>query len=161
MSDHRDAISSLKYFHFTTFFDIVNCQHSLTHIITAELHQLLFILKIFLLMTSVHIICTILQTITCENSKRKRPMGHIAHLRNKFKSINTFEQSYDYILAWIGEGKTHYLLFENWMVLISKALNPLHRRMLCAKIWLVLRYLICQCIFPIWTRGLLIFFANR
>ena len=24
-------------------------------------------------------------------------MGHIAHLRNQFKSMNTFEQSYDYI----------------------------------------------------------------
>ena len=24
-------------------------------------------------------------------------MGHIAHLRNQFKSINTFERSYDYI----------------------------------------------------------------
>ena len=27
----------------------------------------------------------------------KRPMGHIAHLRNQFKSMNTFEQSYDHI----------------------------------------------------------------
>ena len=26
----------------------------------------------------------------------KRPMGHIAHVRNQFKSINTFAQSYDY-----------------------------------------------------------------
>ena len=25
----------------------------------------------------------------------KRPMGHIAHLRNQFKSMDTFEQSYD------------------------------------------------------------------
>ena len=24
-------------------------------------------------------------------------MGHIAHLRNQLKSMNTFEQSYDYI----------------------------------------------------------------
>ena len=29
--------------------------------------------------------------------QNKRPMGHIAHLRNQFKSINTFELSYDYI----------------------------------------------------------------
>ena len=28
--------------------------------------------------------------------KNKRPMGHIAHLRNQFKSMNTFEVSYDY-----------------------------------------------------------------
>ena len=26
----------------------------------------------------------------------KRPMGHIAHLRNQFKSMNPFEPSYDY-----------------------------------------------------------------
>ena len=29
-------------------------------------------------------------------------MGHIAHLRNQFKSMNTFEQSYDYIYNEIG-----------------------------------------------------------
>ena len=29
-------------------------------------------------------------------------MGHIAHLRNQFKSMNTFEQSYDYIYHKIG-----------------------------------------------------------
>ena len=33
-------------------------------------------------------------------------MGHIAHLRNQFKSINTL---------WLGEEKIHYLL-DNWMV---------------------------------------------
>ena len=27
-------------------------------------------------------------------------MGHIAHLRNQFKSINTFEQSYDYMYIY-------------------------------------------------------------
>ena len=27
----------------------------------------------------------------------KRPMGRIAHLRNQFKSMNTFKQSYDYL----------------------------------------------------------------
>ena len=26
-----------------------------------------------------------------------RPMGHIAHLRNQFKSMNTFERSFDHI----------------------------------------------------------------
>ena len=31
----------------------------------------------------------------------KRPMGHIAHLRNQFKSMNTFERSYDYIYKCI------------------------------------------------------------
>ena len=29
--------------------------------------------------------------------KQERPMGHIAHLRKQFKSMNTFEQSYEYI----------------------------------------------------------------
>ena len=29
--------------------------------------------------------------------QKKRQMGHIAHLRNQLKSINKFEQSYDYI----------------------------------------------------------------
>ena len=32
----------------------------------------------------------------------KRPMGHITHLRNQFKSMNTFEWSYDYIYYKIG-----------------------------------------------------------
>ena len=27
----------------------------------------------------------------------KRPMGHLAHLRNQLKSVNTFERSYDHI----------------------------------------------------------------
>ena len=30
-------------------------------------------------------------------NKIKRPMSHIAHLRNQLKSMNTFERSYDYI----------------------------------------------------------------
>ena len=29
----------------------------------------------------------------------KRPMGHIAHLRNQSKSINTFEKSNNYIIT--------------------------------------------------------------
>ena len=34
----------------------------------------------------------------------KRPMGHIAHLRKQFKSINT----YDYIITLIKGRKKHY-----------------------------------------------------
>ena len=43
----------------------------------------------------------------------KRPMGRFAHLRNQFKSINT----YDYIISWITCKRrgTHYFLCENWM----------------------------------------------
>ena len=35
------------------------------------------------------------------DNKNKRPMGHIAHLRNQFKSMNIFERSYDYIYKCI------------------------------------------------------------
>ena len=35
----------------------------------------------------------------------KRSMGHIAHMRNQFKSINTFEKSYDYIITLIRRGQ--------------------------------------------------------
>ena len=36
----------------------------------------------------------------------KMPMDHIVHLRNQFKSINTFEKSYDHNLTLIrSEGK--------------------------------------------------------
>ena len=42
--------------------------------------------------------------------KNKRPMGHIAHLRKQFKSINT----YDNIITLIKRRKkTHYYLYEN------------------------------------------------
>ena len=32
-----------------------------------------------------------------QNMHNKRPMGHIAQLRNQFKSMNTFERRYDYL----------------------------------------------------------------
>lgn len=60
--------------------------------------------------------------------KNKKPMGYIAHL---FKSINTFVQSYDYIIMLIRRGKFSYLLFEYLMVLICKTLCLL--QMLYAK----------------------------
>ena len=42
----------------------------------------------------------------------KRPMGHIAHLRNQFKSINiNFEKSYDYIITIMRTGKTLFFPF--------------------------------------------------
>ena len=28
---------------------------------------------------------------------KQKAMGHIAHLRNQYKSMNTFEQNYDYV----------------------------------------------------------------
>ena len=39
--------------------------------------------------------------------------GPIAHMGNQFKSINTFTQSYDYIITLIMKGKIYYLFFEN------------------------------------------------
>ena len=66
------------------------------------------------------IICTPESTHLKWCHLNKRPMGHIAHLRNQFKSINTFAQSYDYIIALIWRGKNDHLLFDNWMPLISK-----------------------------------------
>ena len=53
-------------------------------------------------------------------------MGHIAHLRKQFKSINT----YDYIITLIKRRKK--TLYDN---LLFFHLNP-HPRMLCAKIGL-------------------------
>ena len=38
-------------------------------------------------------------------------MGHIAHLRNQFKSINTFKKGYDYIITLIRRGKVPYISF--------------------------------------------------
>ena len=32
-----------------------------------------------------------------DRKRNERPMGHITHVRNKFKSVNTFERNYDYI----------------------------------------------------------------
>ena len=43
----------------------------------------------------------------------KRPMGHITHLRNQFKSINTFAQCYDYIIRLILRENNDHLLYDN------------------------------------------------
>ena len=60
----------------------------------------------------------ILVTVFQNNTRGPR---HIAYLRNQLKSINTFEQSYDYIITLIKREKTYDLLFENCMVLICKS----------------------------------------
>ena len=63
----------------------------------------------------------------------KRPVGYIALLRNQFKSISTFAQSYEYIITLIMREKTpNHFLFDDWKVFICKILCPLHPRMLCA-----------------------------
>ena len=61
----------------------------------------------------------------------KRPMWHMAHLRNQFKAINTFEQSYDCIITLNTRGKKRYLPQER-MIFICKTVSLLHLRMLCA-----------------------------
>ena len=62
--------------------------------------------------------------------KNKRPMGHIAHLRKQFKSINT----YDYIITLIKRRKKNIIDFKRiyWFSIWTN-LNPLPPRMLCAK----------------------------
>ena len=37
--------------------------------------------------------------VNAQQFKDKRPIGHIAHLWNQFKSINTFAQSYDHYIT--------------------------------------------------------------
>ena len=67
----------------------------------------------------------------------KRPMGHIAHLRKQFKSINT----YDYITTLIKRRKKTIINFMRiYFFFIWRNLNPLHPRMICAEIgwnWLI------------------------
>ena len=46
-------------------------------------------------------------------------MGHIAHLKNQFKSINTFEKSYDDIYNKIGP----IILEENILKISSKYIS--------------------------------------
>ena len=80
-----------------------------------------------------------------EYSGNKRTMGHITHLRNQFKSINTFEQSYDYIYFKIGQVDQekiftflqfcYYLpMLKGVALTIWTNLNPLYPRMSLVKI---------------------------
>ena len=73
--------------------------------------------------------------ITKKRKRNKRLMGHIAHLRKHFKSINTF----DYIITMIKRRKkTHYYLYENLLVLHLKKLeSPSPKDALC-QVWLKL-----------------------
>ena len=62
-------------------------------------------------------------------NKNKRPMGHIAHLRKQFKSINTN----DYIITLIKRRRKNVINFIRvYWFFIWTNLNPLHPRMLCA-----------------------------
>ena len=60
--------------------------------------------------------------------RKERPMGHIAHLRKQFISLNT----YDLIIKLIKRRKKNYLLYENLMVLhLNKFESPLPKDALC------------------------------
>ena len=62
-------------------------------------------------------------------------MGHIAHQRKQFKSINT----YDYIIMLTKKRKKkHYLLFENLMVLHLNKLEFLSPKDALCQFWLTL-----------------------
>ena len=58
-------------------------------------------------------------------------MGHIAHLRKQFKSINT----YDYIITMIKRRNKNIIILMRikWFFFEQRALNPIHPRILCAK----------------------------
>ena len=76
-------------------------------------------------------------------SINKRLMDHITHLRNQFKSMDTFEQSYDYIIINIswnrpsssgGDFLISLMYFCKVWSLIWTNLNPLHLRILFTKV---------------------------
>ena len=63
-------------------------------------------------------------------------MGHIAHLRKQFKSINT----YDYITLIKRRKKPIINIMRIYFFFIWRKLNPLHPKMICAEIgwnWLI------------------------
>ena len=79
----------------------------------------------------------------------KRPMGHIAHLRNQFKSMNTFEQSYDNIYYKTGPVVQEKKIFQfhecTFTILL---LSPNVKR--CGLVVLEkMIFQICQCIITI------------
>ena len=61
----------------------------------------------------------------------RRPMGHIAHLWNQFKSINTSEKSYDYIKTLIRRGKKPSALSLFWE--LNGLWSPSLKNNLCLK----------------------------
>ena len=71
-------------------------------------------------------ICTILKLW-----RKKRPMGHIVHLRNILQAIHKLEQVSDKTSRLV---KSHiYLSMKNSRALNLTKLNPLHLRMHCVK----------------------------
>ena len=67
------------------------CMSMETMILHDQTDQLVKRLKLMLLF-----VLKIIQKHKRDSSKQ-RPMGLRAHLRNQFKSINSFEESYDYM----------------------------------------------------------------
>ena len=87
-----------------------------------------------------------MMTIIRIDLQNKRPTGHIAHLREQFKSINT----YDYIITLIKQKNQ-----ENWMVFnMNKFESPSSKDALVEIGPVVLEkkiFKFCQCIFTIST----------
>ena len=76
--------------------------------------------------------CTVKKSFCLSHQiSNKRPMGHIAHLRKQFKSINM----YGYIITLIKKRrkKTIINFMRIYFFFIWRNLNPLHPRMLCAE----------------------------
>ena len=72
------------------------------------------------------------------HNTNKRPMGHITHLRNQFKSINTFVPCYDYTITLI-KRKTpiSFFLRIKWSFMCKKLESPPLKDAMC-QVWLKL-----------------------
>ena len=62
------------------------------------------------------------------SKNNKWPMGHIAHLRNQFKSMVTFEQSYNYIFYKTGPVVEEEKIFKFWEYIFAILLSPIVKR---------------------------------
>ena len=83
---------------------------------------------------STHELVAILHHLNFKDQKNKRPMGHIAHLRKQFKSINTI----DYIIMLIKRRKKTLLsLWELNGSSLNKIESHSPKDALC-QVWLIL-----------------------
>ena len=88
---------------------------------------------------------------------KKWHIDHIVHLRNQFKSINTFEKSYDHNLTLIRRGKKIIISFlrikwsyfvKPWVSSTWDVLRQVWLK-LAQRLWRRRFILCCQCIIPI------------
>ena len=71
------------------------------------------------------------------HNTNKRPMGHITHLRNQFKSINTFVPCYDYTITLIKRKTPIFFLRIKWSFMCKKLESPPLKDAMC-QVWLKL-----------------------